>query len=165
MPRGTTQDGGNLTVLGLARRPAVLTFDTYRPITLSQKSGLVYDTNAILVTKSLHDELRQSVAGSIGIPPGLIQEPLHGVRRLIANHFGSLPTVLAVNLPHERAQTLDRLLSRLASGKQAGGAGVKGFRIVGPLGQVFGCHRRSVLLLSCLQYSEKGPSSRVRLYY
>jgi hypothetical protein len=76
--------------------PGVLAFDPYRLVALLHEPGLVEHQHGVRVTEMLAHVGAQVVAHRFGLPVHAGQEVLHAIGAGIADRFGQVPTVLAL---------------------------------------------------------------------
>jgi hypothetical protein len=68
---------------------------------LLQESGFVHDQHAVVGGEVFGDIGAQVITHSVGVPPVLVEQPLHPVRGAVTDRFRDRPTVLA---RHRRQQ-------------------------------------------------------------
>jgi hypothetical protein len=119
------QKDPHLAVLNLARRAAVLPFDTDRLGALLQEASFVDNANPVCRPEALHDKHLQFISHGVGIPLGPKQQPLQRLWVAGPGRFGHLPAVLALHQRQQPAKILAGRFTGLAAGKEACKSGVE----------------------------------------
>src|SRR5579859_1658914 len=94
---GVAEEDADLAVLASSRGATVLPLHPDRLPPLFQKAGLIDDEHPILLSEVLNHIRPEVIAHRIRVPVCGIEQPLHPLRTGLAQVFGELPAVLALN--------------------------------------------------------------------
>ncbi len=110
---GVRQKHPELAVLGPAGRAGVLALHPGRFDALLQESRLIHDQHAIPMAEVLHHIRPQVNTHLPRVPPGVVQQPLHPIRRGVPGRLRQLPAVLALHRSQQPRHIRPRLPPRL----------------------------------------------------
>ena len=103
---GVGQEHPDLAVLDPPGGAGVLPGHPDRLGALLQEPGLVDHQHRIVVAEVLHDVVAQVVADRVGVPVGVVEQPLHRIRGGVPGLLGQRPAVLPLGrrqqAPHIR---------------------------------------------------------------
>lgn len=94
---GIAEEYADLAILDSARRAAVLALHAGRVLTFLDETSFVHDQHCITLAESFTHVLAQYIARGVGVPLCPLEQVLHAVRCCLANPFGKLPAVLALD--------------------------------------------------------------------
>jgi hypothetical protein len=100
---GIGQKHPDLAVLDPPGGAGVLPGHPGRLGALLQKPGLVDHQHRRVVTQLLHDVLAQVITHGVGVPGGVIEQPLHRIRGPVPGLLGQRPAVLALRRGQQAA--------------------------------------------------------------
>jgi hypothetical protein len=80
----------------------------------------------------LHHVGAQLVADRVSVPAGLVQQPLHPIRRALTSVLGQVPAVLAVDLAEQALQVGQGAAARLGPTKPPSDPGMQSIQLPSP---------------------------------
>jgi hypothetical protein len=123
----------DLAVLDAAGRAAVLALDPGRMRALLEEACLVHDQHGSVPTKMLDHVLAQVVTDGVSIPGSRIEESLHAIGGGVAEEFGQVPAILALECGEQAPEVAQRSATGFSASETGCYAAMELLQIVDPV--------------------------------